>query len=71
MGLLTILGIIFIVLKLVGVIVWSWWLVLLPFGAEIIAWAIAVIVWAIVGSYALQAVSKEMAQANKRNPWGL
>lgn len=31
MSFLSVLGLIFIVLKLVGVIDWSWWLVLLPF----------------------------------------
>ena len=30
-GVLGLLGIAFIVLKLVGVIDWSWWLVILPF----------------------------------------
>ena len=30
MGILEVLTLIFIVLKLVGVIAWSWWLVLLP-----------------------------------------
>lgn len=30
MNLFTVLGAIFIVLKLLGVIGWSWWLVLLP-----------------------------------------
>lgn len=30
-GLLGVLGIVFVVLKLVGTIDWSWWLVLLPF----------------------------------------
>ncbi len=35
MGCLTVVGIIFVVLKLVGVIAWSWWLVLLPFIIEI------------------------------------
>lgn len=30
MGLLEILTIVFIVLKLTGIIAWSWWLVLLP-----------------------------------------
>lgn len=28
---LSVLGLIFVVLKLVGVIAWSWWLVLAPF----------------------------------------
>lgn len=36
MGFTEVLTIVFIVLKLMGVIGWSWWLVLLP---EIIAWA--------------------------------
>lgn len=30
-GILGMLGLIFLTLKLVGVIAWSWWLVLLPF----------------------------------------
>lgn len=30
-GLLPVLGIVFIILKLTNVINWSWWLVLLPF----------------------------------------
>lgn len=29
--LLSLLGIIFVILKLLGVITWSWWLVTLPF----------------------------------------
>lgn len=39
MGILEVLTIIFVVCKLVGVIDWSWWLVLLP---EIIAVGITV-----------------------------
>jgi hypothetical protein len=31
MSILGVLGIVFIVLKLLGIIAWSWWLVLLPF----------------------------------------
>jgi len=31
MTLMSVLGVIFIVLKLVGVIAWSWWFVLMPF----------------------------------------
>ena len=30
-GLATVIGIVFIILKLVGVIAWSWWWVLSPF----------------------------------------
>ena len=36
MGILGILTIVFIVLKLINVITWSWWLVLLPGIIEII-----------------------------------
>ncbi len=38
-GFLTLLGLLFIALKLTGVITWSWWLVLLPlyFGVAILA----------------------------------
>ncbi|HCH9337632.1 TPA: hypothetical protein PNO69_004476 [Salmonella enterica] len=43
-GLLPVLGIVFIILKLTNVINWSWWLVLLPFiiqaGLLILALAI-------------------------------
>ena len=31
----TIVGIVFLILKLIGVIDWSWWLVLLPFIIEV------------------------------------
>jgi hypothetical protein len=40
MGICEVLTIVFIVLKLVGVITWSWWLVLLP---EIIAIALYIV----------------------------
>lgn len=41
MGFTEVLTIVFIVLKLLGVITWSWWLVLLP---EIIALVIYIVV---------------------------
>lgn len=41
MSLLGVLGLIFIVLKCVGVIAWSWWLVLLP-------WYIIPLIWGII-----------------------
>jgi len=42
------LTLIFIVLKLVDVIAWSWWLVLLPmWGLLLILIAVALIVWAL------------------------
>ena len=46
-GILGLLGVAFVVLKLVGVINWSWWLVLIPLWIEIIlvVGIIAFIVW--------------------------
>ena len=43
MGILEILTIIFVVLKLVGVITWSWWLVFLPMIICVGIYAIAFI----------------------------
>jgi len=44
-GVCDVLGIIFIVLKLVGVIDWSWWLVLLPlYGPLVIVLLIVIFV---------------------------
>nr|DAR23057.1 MAG TPA: transmembrane protein [Caudoviricetes sp.] len=36
-GFLSLLGLVFIILKLVGVINWSWWLVLLPLYIPVIS----------------------------------
>ena len=46
-GILGVLLIIFIVLKLVGVVTWSWWVVLIPLWIEIglLIIVILVIVW--------------------------
>ena len=43
-GVLGLLGVAFIVLKLVGVINWSWWLVTLPFYGPIILLIIILII---------------------------
>ena len=48
MGFTEFLTIVFVVLKLVGIISWSWWLVLLP---EIIAIALYIITVVIVAIY--------------------
>lgn len=48
-GILGLLGIVFIVLKLCGVIAWSWWWVLCPFW-EPFAVALLVFVIAMIGS---------------------
>jgi len=45
MGILEVLAVVFVVLKLVGVITWSWWLVLLPL---IIAAVIYVTMYALI-----------------------
>lgn len=54
MGFTEILTIIFIVLKLLGVITWSWWLVCLP---EIIAVALYIIVF-LLGLFGVPRISK-------------
>lgn len=43
-GIFGILGIVFVVLKLVGVIAWSWWLVLLPIYGPLAVAAVLYIV---------------------------
>ena len=43
----TVLGIIFLILKLIGVADWSWWLVLLPFIVEV-GFAILIILIALL-----------------------
>lgn len=54
MGILEVLTIVFIVLKLVGVITWSWWAVTAPLWAGysiIIAfWALVAVIGATFGS---------------------
>ena len=37
-GYLTVIGIVFVILKLVDVIAWSWWWVLMPFWAIPVFW---------------------------------
>jgi hypothetical protein len=49
-GVLTVVGISFVILKLVGVIAWSWWLVTLPFTAP---FAIVLCILMIAGVAAL------------------
>lgn len=43
MGFCEILTIVFIVLKLIGVIAWSWWLVLLPEIIAVVFYIVAII----------------------------
>jgi hypothetical protein len=50
LSLLSVLGVVFIVLKLVGVIDWSWWLVLLPlYGPIALLLVIALVFFIIAG----------------------
>ena len=42
-GLAGLLGVAFVVLKLLGTITWSWWWVLLPFYGPLVFWAIVVL----------------------------
>ena len=51
-GITGVLGIVFIVLKLVGAINWSWWWVLSPFWIGLAIWALVVLV---IGAAALAA----------------
>ena len=44
MGIIGVLQIIFIVLKLIGVISWSWWLVLIPLWIDIACFIIGIII---------------------------
>lgn len=48
LGLSSVLTIIFVVLKLVGVIDWSWWLVLLPTLISVGLWIIFIVIYAIL-----------------------
>ena len=47
-GLFTVLGIVFTVLKLTGVISWSWWLVLLPFYGGLALFGVVLVIVALV-----------------------
>ena len=52
-GFATLLTIVFVVLKLTGVIAWSWWLVFLPM---IISWGLFFLILLIVGVLAVLAI---------------
>lgn len=48
LGLFGVLGVVFVVLKLVGVIHWSWWLVTLPFWGGLALLALVLFIMAVV-----------------------
>lgn len=64
MGICEILTIIFVICKLLGVISWSWWLVLLP---EIIAFVIYAV---IIVFYVISSVSLNRELKNFKNDFG-
>lgn len=47
LGVCDVLGIVFIVLKLVGVITWSWWWVLAPFWIPLAIVVVCLVIFAI------------------------
>lgn len=53
------LALAFIVLKLCGVIAWSWWLVLLP-----LYWFVALILIAVAGAFGFLAISDMFKKIN-------
>mgnify|MGYP006887198455 CR=1 FL=1 len=69
MGFTEVLTIIFIVLKLLGVISWSWWLVLLPEILAFVVYAIMVISAVVVSVKAHRNIQKSMEDFDRK--WGL
>jgi hypothetical protein len=65
MGFTEVLTILFIALKLLGVISWSWWLVLLPEILAFVVYAIMVISAVVVNAK----VTKSMEDFDRK--WGL
>ncbi len=41
--LLIVLGVVFVILKLLGIIAWSWWLVMAPFIAMVVLMALVLV----------------------------
>ena len=69
MGFTEVLMIIFIVLKLIGVISWPWWLVLLPEILAFVVYAIMVISAVAVNVKAHRNIQKSMEDFDRK--WGL
>lgn len=69
MGFTEVLTIIFIALKLLGVISWSWWLVLLPEILAFVVYAIMVISAVVVNVKAHRNIQKSMEDFDRK--WGL
>lgn len=59
MGIAEVLTIIFVILKLVGVITWSWWLVLLPEIIGIGVYVLWIIILAIFAAFGFRKLKKD------------
>lgn len=69
MGFTEVLTIVFIALKLLGVISWSWWLVLLPEILAFVVYAIMVISAVVVNARVHSNIQKSMEDFDRK--WGL
>lgn len=63
-GILGLLGVAFVVLKLIGIINWSWWWVTLPFWGGL-ALCLAILVIFVIG-WATKAALKSKGKSNAR-----
>ena len=55
---LEVLQIVFIVLKLCGVIDWSWWLVLIPLFASVLLYVV-IVIWYVITRISLEKMEKK------------
>jgi hypothetical protein len=51
MGVIGLLGVLFVGLKLTGYITWSWWLVLLPFYSGLIVFVLFIVGMAVLSIF--------------------
>lgn len=68
-GFLGLLALVFITLKLCGVIAWSWWLVLLPlyFGVAFIVGAILLFILSVFGVFGAAALAEKLKFRKKKS----
>jgi hypothetical protein len=60
MGFTEVLTIVFIVLKLMGIIDWNWFLVLLPEIIALVIYAVIVVITVLVGAKSAKSFKKKM-----------
>lgn len=66
---LTTIGIVFVALKLCGILNWSWWYVTAPFWG-LIAIAVAVLVIGLAAAYLMEVISKwRERRADPESSW--